>query len=44
MNLAYIVTDLKCKKNSAGDARGGGITNKFRITVADKAVIPVDSS
>ena len=35
VNCGYVVTVLSCKTGPSGDPRGGGITNKFRVVVAE---------
>ena len=35
VNCGYVVSVLSCKTDPSGDPRGGGITNKFRVAVAE---------
>ena len=35
VHQGYIVSVLSCKADPSGDPRGGGITNKFRLAVAE---------
>ena len=42
-SMAYIVTAQTIKTTASGDLRSLGIANKFRVTLADKCDLPVDS-
>ena len=35
VSVGYIVAVLRCKQDPSGDARGGAVTNKFRVSVAE---------
>jgi hypothetical protein len=35
VSVGFIVSVLTCKADPAGDPRGGGVTNKFRVAVAE---------
>jgi hypothetical protein len=42
-SMAYIVTAQTIKTTASGDLRAVGVANKFRVTLADKCDLPVDS-
>jgi hypothetical protein len=42
-SMAYIVTAQTIKTTASGDLRAVGVANKFRVTLADKCELPVDS-
>ena len=41
--MEYIVTAQTIKTTASGDLRSLGVANKFRVTLADKCDLPVDS-